>query len=933
MSSTPGRTLLGFQQQYQYPRPSSSKGPAAGSTQQQTPQSPPAAATAPSAQESSINSPRTKVTSPPPPAPAALPSSSTQAAPPPLADIPETRAAQSAQAPTQTASAIAEQSVTASQPIQATTKDVSASQTPPLNIDKSNGGDAAAISSWAGKVLEQAQASEQSKSPEPTSSTPARRSSVSKAVTPAGLVDYGSGRRRLSGSDNVHSPPELPSSFHSRRPSTMSSSSSSQGFQPNFVSENGLAFEDEKKTSLLRALGKSRDQQEADTSTASVRSNDSSASHRQSRRGYDGDVVGDRGGARSNEPRDLLSAGAMASRSSNDKAAADEADAEEPTPLSFLDEYSATPSPKARKRGVLLTPGGGRASRRFGSTAMSSGGESGSTHSRDTSILGGPMNSPREDAATTAPPQTPAPPPAPPVDDDAMSLAFHEVGGADGEEATGHGGGEDDDGEANFARGAVIFEAMSDAHSDTDARTPKSQGSNDDADSGKAAGSIGTNTAARGSMITDDAFRSNLLRESLNRQEKETPAYDEAWLHCDDGRAVKQMKATKNVPPPPQDAEAEAEAGEQTRNVSQDSSVKAEPLSETTTPYALPSRSPANKGNRRGFDYSSQRYESAPSPVGPPPLPARRKASTTYTDTPTREASPPPPLPQPDRDASPERRRRAALNKKARDDWEEHILKADWEELEVSRYLSLFGKDVHEVRSTAPLDPHNFTHSAFPSKIEWTNFDHDEPKFNASGYYIACLTALLSYLSPNQMVDLQRGTKHLTDEAEEEEDEDEFQQEFRLATLRASGQRLYYSALPLWEALGSRLRKTWRWESKSGSLLCLIGYTFLWWRGLLIASLIFSVIMLVLGLKSRPPPPDTLRDVLARQRRREEEERRQAQAVVPTSMRASAAPAAKRSQYSLVVEASQNYVSGWRDDGKIHLPLLTDHFSSLLLRL
>ncbi|PWN27491.1 hypothetical protein BDZ90DRAFT_180563 [Jaminaea rosea] len=294
-------------------------------------------------------------------------------------------------------------------------------------------------------------------------------------------------------------------------------------------------------------------------------------------------------------------------------------------------------------------------------------------------------------------------------------------------------------------------------------------------------------------------------------------------------------------------------------------------------------------------------------PVGPPPLPARRKASTTYTDTPTREASPPPPLPQPVRDASPERRRRAALNKKARDDWEKHILKADWEELEVSRYLSLFGKDVHEVRSTAPLDPHNFTHSAFPSKIEWTNFDHDEPKFNASGYYIACLTALLSYLSPNQMVDLQRGTKHLTDEAEEEEDEDEFQQEFRLATLRASGQRLYYSALPLWEALGSRLRKTWRWESKSGSLLCLIGYTFLWWRGLLIASLIFSVIMLVLGLKSRPPPPDTLRDVLARQRRREEEERRQAQAVVPTSMRASAAPAAKRSQYSLVVEASQNY--------------------------
>jgi hypothetical protein len=167
-------------------------------------------------------------------------------------------------------------------------------------------------------------------------------------------------------------------------------------------------------------------------------------------------------------------------------------------------------------------------------------------------------------------------------------------------------------------------------------------------------------------------------------------------------------------------------------------------------------------------------------------------------------------------------------------------------------------------------------------------------------------------------------------------------EEFRWQALKANGERFYLSALPLYEMLGSRLRRTWRWESKIRSLLSLVAYTFLWWRGLLLASTIFATIMLVLTLKTYPPKPDTLREILARQRRRAEgnryskQEARAAAAVIadkaatagPTSadsegitadsiaatavgaadsLAATINPTRSPSRYSLVAEASKRY--------------------------
>lgn len=915
MSGTPGRTLLGFQQQYQYTRPSSSKG------------RPTSRAAAPSGSQDATSSP---VSSPAPVAPAPLADATTS---PPIAAAvstteptpskapspPPVVAAPSPPPPPAAATAPSSNAVEGPgpQPVPQTTssavKQPSAIQTAPLNIDKSNAAVNVEAANAATTIptptsqpsstdndMAPAPTVEQTKLPELVSSASAANGSPESKPSRPVLVNYGS-KRRMNSSDNVASvgaesqpgptlspsspaapptsqpseptPPEPhpsqpappASTSHAPRSSSMSASSSSLGVHSDAASGKNTPVEASPLASLRG---------NANASTVSIRSNNSaSTSLRRSRRGYDGEA--DPAALGPTQPRDLLAAATAAATSSTEPEEED-SHPDQPTPLSFLDEYSATPSPKARKRGVLLSPGGGRASRRFGSSSMSSGGESGSAHSRETS---------RSETVASAP----APPSAPSVvEDDAMSLAFHEAGS----EAGNHDAAAEGE---DFPRGAVIFETMSsDAHSASGLRTPRSLGS-DGAESGKAAGSV--DTQGQGSTtLVDDAFRASLLRGT--QQEEARPAYDDSWLRGGESAGVKQRKVAS---PPPRVADKEPHAP--LSKAVDSSSIDEAP--EPITRYGLSSHSPAAKGSRRGYDYSSPPVEQPPSSSTPPPppLPARRRASVT--PSPQAPAAASSPLP----DTS---RSQRGLKRSRRDDWESHILKADWEELEVSRYLSLFGKDVHEVRSAGPLDPHNFTHSAFPSKLDWTTFDGDEPKFNAAGYYLACTTALLSYLSPTQMVDLQRGAKPTVEEEDsDEEDEDEegeaaqLKQEFRLATLRASGQRLYYSALPLWESLGSRLRRTWRWESKWRSFLSLVAYTFLWWRGLLIASLIFSVIMLVLGLKSKPPPPDTLRDVLARQRRREEEERR-AKTIVQPVLTAAPPP---RSQYSLVVEASQNYVS------------------------
>lgn len=307
----------------------------------------------------------------------------------------------------------------------------------------------------------------------------------------------------------------------------------------------------------------------------------------------------------------------------------------------------------------------------------------------------------------------------------------------------------------------------------------------------------------------------------------------------------------------------------------------------------------------------------------PPPIPARRVRPDAPVPAP---AAVPPPAPTTAEDAE-RRRKMLELNRKLQADgaeWEKHILSADWEELEVARYLNEFGRHVHAVRGTQYLDAASFSQPAFPTRFEWTTFPddgHSPPRFNAPGYALAWATAFLSYISPSRMTDLQQ--VHLADEEELEEEmlpnasttSAAALDEFRWGAVKASSERLYLSAMPLYEMLGSKLRRVWRWESKLHSLAYMGAYTFLWWRGLLVSSTIFGVIMLVLSLKTFPPRPDALREVLFRQKRREEEARREGSSSEPTPAPAAASSASAspspsqlpRSKYSLAVEATRKY--------------------------
>lgn len=327
---------------------------------------------------------------------------------------------------------------------------------------------------------------------------------------------------------------------------------------------------------------------------------------------------------------------------------------------------------------------------------------------------------------------------------------------------------------------------------------------------------------------------------------------------------------------------------------------------------------PISGGGLAMLDSSLGRSTAIPQPT-PPPFPSReanaRRSATASTSSSTKPST-----------ADKQRARTSSeLSRlqQERDDWEKHILEAEWEELEVARYLNEFGRNVHEVRSISTIDPVPFAQAQFPIRYDWTTY-HDDgspPTFNAVGYYAAWLTALASYISPSRMVDLQRGELDALIAGSPEE--------FRWQALKANGERLYLSALPLYESIGSVLRRTWRWESKLKTSLALVIYGFVWYRGLLMSSAIFGIIMTVLSLKQYPPKPDTLREILARQRRRDEEARKSYQhkreeaiakaeaaqreadqaTLAGTAMAAAETLMApeRRTRYSLAAEATRNY--------------------------
>ncbi|CAO1615053.1 unnamed protein product [Sympodiomycopsis kandeliae] len=370
------------------------------------------------------------------------------------------------------------------------------------------------------------------------------------------------------------------------------------------------------------------------------------------------------------------------------------------------------------------------------------------------------------------------------------------------------------------------------------------------------------------------------------------------------------------------DEDDEDEDGESELETSHDSSSPASPTNRDTLHAPLF----ASFQNQRA---SAVRSPSASFSSVPPPIPARRARQTG-------PQSPPPPRgvhPEPtaSRDSAllsqEESDRRQALEAtRKREDadraqWEKRILEADWEELEVARFLNQFGRHVHAVKGTQLLDSASFSQPAFPTRYDWTTYSEDgtTPRFNAFGYSIAWTTAFLSYISPSRMIDLQRESLP--------EDEEEFAasadvtlEEFRWEALKATSERLYLSAMPLYESLSSKLRHVYRWESKLHTLAYMVTYTFLWWRGLLLSSLIFGIIMLVLSLKTFPPKPDALREIIGRQKRREQEARRPSpllrkpESIHETSAAATGASIPEvtetvlpRSKYSLAVEATRKY--------------------------
>lgn len=545
---------------------------------------------------------------------------------------------------------------------------------------------------------------------------------------------------------------------------------------------------------------------------------------------------------------------------------------EEPSPLVFLDqmeEASAVASETKRRRGILLSSNRGRRRRSGSAGLFSSNSESGSTSS---SRLISSISIKEEKPVLCEDDKF----------DDAIDPSAPDLYQGLQQSAS-------DDRSVSEAGSKILYPRSGNADS-TQASDP-------------------AETDAGNAEWLADSTQNFLNRASPCQRDVQYPETSKlGWA---------KLEATESMHAPlfAQTAPSEGSISHTDRSPSQEQRPDAQLVGQGPSKDASFQSAPTPLSPRRGR--RGQVYATGVS-LEPPPLPIRRRVApcegmnvmpaTEIEQIASKAASSTSLDPQRQRQGQPQRRQQQK-------DWETHILRADWEELEVARFLNSFGKHVHEVRSTAPLAPGSFTQPHFPSKTDWITYasDGSAPSFNAVGYYLACVTALVSYMSPNQMVDLQRengSTKSFDEVGDESDDEEEsmLREEFRLQSLKANSERLYYSALPLWEALGSRLRRLWRWESKLTSAVSMTLYTFLWWRGLLISSIIFGVIMLVLFLKTYPPKPDILRDILTRQRHRDESDKNEARSsVVASSLTSRRAQSEPRSKYSLSAEASRNY--------------------------
>jgi len=174
------------------------------------------------------------------------------------------------------------------------------------------------------------------------------------------------------------------------------------------------------------------------------------------------------------------------------------------------------------------------------------------------------------------------------------------------------------------------------------------------------------------------------------------------------------------------------------------------------------------------------------------------------------------------------------------------------------------------VKAVAPLDPDEAVEVEWPSRADWMSGGGG---FLANvGYSAAVLTALACYLSP-------RGPTQITlPEAKtasrtgvEIQDEDNDDPEFSLDALKSNGERLYLTALPMYEGFFGSLNSLGRWERPTTTLISFLIYSVLWWNGLLLPGFFATLIFYTLKLKASPPKPDALRKIMALRQKRNDE--------------------------------------------------------------
>jgi hypothetical protein len=204
-------------------------------------------------------------------------------------------------------------------------------------------------------------------------------------------------------------------------------------------------------------------------------------------------------------------------------------------------------------------------------------------------------------------------------------------------------------------------------------------------------------------------------------------------------------------------------------------------------------------------------------------------------------------------------------SKRILEERERKILMKSYDELEVERFLANFGKHVTNVRSSGVLveDPANSTY--WPKKEDWK---HSETgKLNVPGYLVTYLFSVLGYIASGNSAHIQPSTSISTEDSLGATAEEPF----RIAALRANAERLYMTALPMYEGTFASMRKVWRWDNKFTTALWSASYFSLWYRGLLMSGLFALMIWNVLSVRIFPPKPDAIRQMLREQHQRSRE--------------------------------------------------------------